>query len=69
MNEALTKKARTLSVAKAPLEQLPALWADDAVSDAKNYLQEHSSAKAHQISAATAGRSRCRWNMKKPWSV
>ncbi|MBK1889520.1 S1/P1 nuclease [Undibacterium sp. 14-3-2] len=35
MNEALTKKARTLNVAKAQLEQLPALWADDAVSDAK----------------------------------
>ena len=34
MNATLTKKARTLGLANAPIDQLPVLWADDAIRDA-----------------------------------
>ena len=35
MNDALVKKARTYNVAKAPLNELPVLWANDAIRDAR----------------------------------
>ncbi len=35
MNDALAKKARTYNVAKAPLNDLPVLWANDAIRDAR----------------------------------
>ncbi|MBC3862967.1 S1/P1 nuclease [Undibacterium jejuense] len=35
MNATLSKKARTLTLASAPVDQLPVLWADDAIADAR----------------------------------
>lgn len=35
MNEALIKKARALVVAKGSVEELPVMWADDAIRDAR----------------------------------
>lgn len=35
MNDALTKKAKSLTLANAAIEELPVLWANDAIRDAK----------------------------------
>ena len=34
MNAVLSKKARTLTLVSAPIDQLPAMWANDAIRDA-----------------------------------
>ncbi|MFZ6758358.1 S1/P1 nuclease [Undibacterium sp. Ji50W] len=35
MNDTLTKKAKTLTLANASIEELPVLWANDAIRDAR----------------------------------
>ena len=60
MNTMLTKKARTLKLVSAPIDALPVLWADDAISDATRVFG------GAQFSKSTVGQYGNSWSIGLP---
>ncbi len=60
MNEALSKKAKTYAVVKAPVDQLPVLWANDAIRDARKLFD------GTQFSKSTPNQRGNSWSIALP---
>lgn len=60
MNDALAKKAAAIPVANAPVNQLPVLWADDAIKDARKLFA------GTQFSKSTPNQRGNNWSIALP---